>query len=158
MIKNNKTCILCGNKYTYCNGCSEFDHLPYWMICYCSKNCKDIFDTLSAYNMNQITKGEAKNTLSKCDLSNKHSFKESTLNCVNSIMEETIVEKSIKEDLKHQPVTEKVEEVIIPVVETPVIDTDDIKSSQNKSFINDPVMGDSSVKTKRMKYTNKKNN
>ena len=65
MVENNKTCILCGTKYTYCNNCAEFDHLPYWMICYCSRNCKDIFDTLSAYNMKQITKDKARDILSK---------------------------------------------------------------------------------------------
>ena len=155
MVENNKTCILCGTKYTYCNNCAEFDHLPYWMICYCSRNCKDIFDTLSAYNMKQITKDEARNILSKCDLSNKQSFKESTLNCINSIMEETVAKKSVVKEIKHQA-TENVEEVIDPIVETPVIDTDDIKSSRNESFINDPVIGDTIAKPKRMKYTGKK--
>lgn len=156
MVENNKTCILCGTKYTYCNNCAEFDHLPYWMICYCSRNCKDIFDTLSAYNMKQITKDKARDILSKCDLSNKHSFKESTLNCINSIMEETVTKKSVVKEIKHQA-TEKVEEVIDPIVETPVIDTDDIKSLRNESFINHPVMGDTAVKQpKRMKYTKKK--
>ena len=60
MVRNNKTCILCGNKYSYCSGCAEFDHLPRWMECYCSENCKDIFNILSSYNMNHKTKEEAK--------------------------------------------------------------------------------------------------
>lgn len=155
MVKDNKTCILCGNKYTYCNNCAEFDHLPYWMVCYCSKNCKDIFDTLSAYNMNQITKDEAKKILEDCNLSNKHAFRESTLSCVNSIMRETNVEKPAINN--KQQVVKRVEETE-PIEDRPIIDTDDIKSSRNESFINDPVTGTAVKQPKRMKYANKRSN
>ena len=62
MVKDNKTCILCGKKYSYCSRCSEFDHLPRWMECYCSENCKNIFNILSGYTMKDYTKEEAKSS------------------------------------------------------------------------------------------------
>lgn len=74
MVKNNKTCILCGKVYSFCNRCEEFDHLPRWMAIYCSDNCRKIFSALTEYNAGNITKEQAAVELSKCDLSDKEHF------------------------------------------------------------------------------------
>ena len=74
MIKDNKICILCGKKYSFCNRCEEYDHLPRWMAIYCSENCKNIFNTISGYNMKLKTKEEAASALGECDLSKKSQF------------------------------------------------------------------------------------
>ena len=86
MRKNNKTCIVCSTKYTYCSGCSEFDKYPRWMGIYHEENCKNIFDITSKYLNGQISKEEAKEELGKCDLSNKKNFNKSILDAVNKIM------------------------------------------------------------------------
>lgn len=83
MVKNNKTCILCGKVYSFCNRCEEFDHLPRWMAIYCSDNCRKIFSALTEYNAGNITKEQAAIELGKCDLSDKehfHPFNQSKIN------------------------------------------------------------------------------
>ena len=97
MIKNNKVCILCGKKYSFCNRCEEFDHLPRWMAIYCSDNCKKIFDAISAYNMKLKTKEDVAKILKECDLSRKSEFKESCQKYIDEIL-----------DIKEEPVKEPV--------------------------------------------------
>ena len=87
MIKNNKVCILCGERYSFCSRCEEFDHLPRWMAIYCSDNCKKIFDAISAYNMKLKTKEEAAKILKECDLSRKSEFKESCQKYIDEILD-----------------------------------------------------------------------
>lgn len=164
MVRNNKTCILCGNKYSYCSGCAEFDHLPRWMECYCSENCKDIFNILSSYNMNHKTKEEAKALLEKCDLTMTDTYSEFNKNCINSIMtdkistlDEITVDETIKPTAAAGQIT-TVEKLIMntpePLPETTVT-VDESIIETNK--VSDPVMGDTAVKqSKRMKYTKKK--
>lgn len=153
MVRNNKTCILCGNKYSYCSGCAEFDHLPRWMECYCSENCKDIFNILSSYNMNHKTKEEAKALLEKCDLTMTDTYSEFNLDCINSIMAD--------ETIKPVATTGQITTVDEPIINTPeplpetIVTVDESIIETNK--VSDPVMGDTAVKQpKRMKYTKKK--
>lgn len=153
MVRNNKTCILCGNKYSYCSGCAEFDHLPRWMECYCSENCKDIFNILSSYNMNHKTKEEAKALLEKCDLTMTDTYSEFNKNCINSIMaDETI--KPVDTAGQITTVDEPIMNTPEPLPET-IVTVDESIIETNK--VSDPVMGDTAVKqSKRMKYTKKK--
>lgn len=153
MVRNNKTCILCGNKYSYCSGCAEFDHLPRWMECYCSENCKDIFNILSSYNMNHKTKEEAKALLEKCDLTMTDTYSEFNKNCINSIMSDETI-KSVDTAGKITTVDEPIMNTPEPLPETTVA-VDESIIETNK--VSDPVMGDTAVKQpKRMKYTKKK--
>ena len=169
MVRNNKTCILCGTRYTYCNNCAEFSHLPIWMLCYCSKNCKDIFDTLSSYSMKHITKEEAKNILNKCDLTNIDKFNKSNQNCIKEILKkdtaipaEPVVESTPQEIPTKEFMNAPVEDV--PVIkteasvlaETPIVESETAPAEALET-IADPVMGNTAIKqSKRMKYTKKK--
>lgn len=111
MIKNNKVCILCGERYSFCSRCEEFDHLPRWMAIYCSDNCKKIFDTISAYNMKLKTKEEAAKIIKECDLSRKSEFKESCQKYIDEILD--IKEESSQEVVVNTILrTEKSAEVI----------------------------------------------
>ena len=49
---------------------------PAWMAEFHSENCKNIFKICTDYNMQTITKQEARDELNKCDLSNLQSFKD----------------------------------------------------------------------------------
>lgn len=164
MVRNNKTCILCGNKYSYCSGCAEFDHLPRWMECYCSENCKDIFNILSSYNMKHKTKEEAKSLLEKCDLTMTDTYSEFNRNCINSIMtDETSTSDAHDsvETIKPVHTAGQVDVVGEPIMNTPeplpetTVTVEEPVTEINK--VSDPVMGDTAVKqSKRMKYTKKK--
>lgn len=85
MKKNNKKCIVCGEIYTYCNSCSEFDKYPRWMGVYHEENCKNVFDITSKFLSGHITKEEAKELLDKCNLSNKKNFHKVILETINKI-------------------------------------------------------------------------
>lgn len=86
MKKNNKTCILCGKKYTFCNRCEEFDRLPRWMGIYCSDNCRAIFNILTDYNGGHITKEEAIQKLNDCDLSYRDHFNKFNKGIIDNLM------------------------------------------------------------------------
>ena len=60
MRENNKTCICCGKKYTFCPSCSEFDKYPRWMNIYHDENCREIFMVTSDFIAGDIVKDEAK--------------------------------------------------------------------------------------------------
>lgn len=164
MVRNNKTCILCGTRYTYCNNCAEFSHLPIWMLCYCSKNCKDIFDTLSSYSMKHITKEEAKNILNKCDLTNIDKFNKSNQNCIKEILEkdaavpaEPVAESAPQEVPIEEIMNAPVEDTPIVSAETSIPEEIPVVESETTPVetIANPIM--SAVKQpKRMKYTKKK--
>lgn len=85
MKRNNKTCICCSTKYTFCPNCAEFDHLPRWMGIYCSENCKKVMDIASDYEYGVLTKEEAKEKFDVCDLSNKNNFHHSIRKVLDEI-------------------------------------------------------------------------
>ena len=59
---------------------------PTWYFAYCSENCKDIYNVTSAYEDGRMTDIEAKEKLSKLDLSRKNNFGESYQKSIASIM------------------------------------------------------------------------
>lgn len=64
-----RKCILCGKTYEYCPSCPRDAKKETWYTIYDSENCKNISKTLTEYNLHQITKEEAREALSKCNLS-----------------------------------------------------------------------------------------
>ena len=85
MRKNNRICIVCSTKYTYCPNCAEFDHLEKWHTIYHDENCKNIFEAASDYLAGYITKEEAKLKLDKCDLSNKANFHHKIVEAIDEV-------------------------------------------------------------------------
>ena len=60
MARYDRSCILCGKVYEYCNSCSAFQDKPVWMFSYCSEDCKDITSLLTDFIYNKISKEEVK--------------------------------------------------------------------------------------------------
>lgn len=75
MGRKTRECYLCGETYKYCPTCSQDRMKPSWMAEFHSEDCKSIFDICTRYNMGMMSKAEAQEALSKCDLSNKANFK-----------------------------------------------------------------------------------
>lgn len=74
MVRNRK-CIACGTKYSYCPDCSRADALKStWYSDFCSESCKDLWYTLTKYNMGRVTKDEAKSTILELDLKTIESY------------------------------------------------------------------------------------
>lgn len=76
MGRKTRECYLCGEKYNYCPTCSQDRMKPAWMAEFHNENCKNIFDICTRFNMQLMSKSEAKVALSACDLSRKGSFKD----------------------------------------------------------------------------------
>ena len=73
MAKKNRTCLTCNTQYSYCPNCNRKE--PAWMGEFHAENCKNIFDICTRFNMQMLTKEQAKEALDACDLSNKANFK-----------------------------------------------------------------------------------
>lgn len=165
MVKNNKKCILCGKVYSYCNSCSEFDHLPRWMECYCSENCKEIFNALSAYNMKTRPVESIIATLKASNLEIEK-YHEANQRYIKEILEKDAAAPAepVAESAPQEAPTEEI--MNVPVEKVPVVNAEVPVESESVDFssapdealtevIADPIMG--TVKQpKRMKYTGKK--
>lgn len=75
MGRRTRECLLCGTKYEYCPTCSQDRMKPTWMSEFHSESCKNIFNICTSFNLQLLSKEEAKVALEQCDLSNKENFK-----------------------------------------------------------------------------------
>lgn len=138
MKQNNKTCICCGEVYTFCTGCGQFDNEPRWRAIYHNETCKDIFIIVSDYLQKAISKEEAKERLLKCDLSYKEKL-----------------HKKIQEGIDELLYEEKVAEVM-QLTDAPIIAKQDV---EKKEIAEAPKQTNYSTPKKynqqKMKYQNK---
>lgn len=109
--KNNKSCIVCGEKYTFCPTCADTKKLEMWRNIYCSENCKKIFHAASGYYAQTVSIEEVKARFDACDLSRKDKLNESYINAIN------VVYETKKEEIKVE------EEIISPVEIKTTIET-----------------------------------
>lgn len=110
-MKYERKCLCCGASYSYCNNCYDFRNYPLWMNSFHDENCKNIFETCTDYNFKLITKEQAKEALSKYDLSNRANFSACVKRDLNTILAEnkqTFEKKDLfKSELTHEVVTKK---------------------------------------------------
>ena len=111
MARRQRECYLCGASYQYCGSCSQDLAKPSWMAEFHSENCKNIFDIATRFNMQLLTKDEAKAAMEQCDLSNKDNFKSYVqLDLENIFAEDKPVEEPKKRGKKaesHEVVIEE---------------------------------------------------
>lgn len=115
--KPNRECKVCGEHYYFCPNCSGSPATEKYRTMFCSKNCRDVFQTCVRYNMKHITKDEAKFDLSQLDLSKRAQFSEQLKADIDEIMKVEIPEldnipvveldKAFVETLSTAPETEK---------------------------------------------------
>lgn len=70
MARKHRTCISCGTTYEYCPDCRDgHDHLkPTWYTEFCCEDCKELWEAATKFNMELITKDEAKKQISALQL------------------------------------------------------------------------------------------
>lgn len=95
-MANNRICLACGKPYEYCGSCPSSLNLPVWKNIFDTENCKTVFETVSDYAQNAITKESAKIRLSKCDVSGV--FKDNIKNLIDDINEKDIKNIETKEN------------------------------------------------------------
>lgn len=86
--KINHYCVICGKGYHACDSCLEERQFTPWKTLTDTSNHFQIYSTLSMYNGNFIDKAEARKRLSRRDLRDKDTFKESVRNTIDEIMDE----------------------------------------------------------------------
>ena len=106
MAKTNRKCSTCGIKYSYCSNCDR--NAPSWMANFHAENCKNIFQICTSFNVNAMSKHEAKAALEQCDLSNKENF----ASCVQRDLEKIFA-------CEEQP-KKRSKRVEIPMIEEPI--------------------------------------
>lgn len=97
-MANNRICLTCGKPYEYCGSCPSSLNLPVsvWKNIFDTENCKTVFETVSDYAQNAITKESAKVRLSKCDVSGV--FKNNIKKLIDDINEKDVKNIEIKEN------------------------------------------------------------
>jgi hypothetical protein len=124
MAQLNKKCLCCGTKYSYCPTCSRADALkPAWYSEFCSEVCKELWLTLTRYNMKRLTKLDAKSIISSLDLKPTDAYVECVKRDYAKIMAEDPKHKRGKR-IEIEPIDEVsdvkptiVEEIIKQVVD-----------------------------------------
>ena len=108
MAKKNRECATCGAKYSYCPTCNRKE--PAWMAEFHEENCKNIFQICTSFNVNLMSKYEAKAALEQCDLSNK----ENLTSCIKHDLENIFKEEpkakrkyTFEPEATHEVVTEE---------------------------------------------------
>nr|DAQ21638.1 MAG TPA: Nfn subunit A, Nfn subunit [Caudoviricetes sp.] len=95
-MANNRICLTCGKPYEYCGSCPSSLNLPVWKNLFDTENCKTVFETVSDYAQNAITKESAKVRLSKCDVSGI--FKDNIKKLIDDINKEDAKNIATKEN------------------------------------------------------------
>lgn len=113
--KDYRMCCVCRRNYQFCPVCNPEDaNKPTWHFAYCSENCKDIYGVTSAYEDGRMTDIEAKDKLSKLDLSRKNNFGESYQKSIASIMKaKTQTIKAVHDKENEETDTKSVDKDIV---------------------------------------------
>ena len=99
MAQANRICKTCGKQYFFCSNCEKSSNSPQWMLMWHDLNCKKVFEIVSDYAQGRLSKSNAREALSKCDLKVYYTFKENIRNIIDDITtEEKVLEPQIKED------------------------------------------------------------
>ena len=100
MGKLNRTCIICGKKYSYCNNCQSDAEKPTWYFIFDGQNCHDIYEVCTQYRDGEIDVKSAYEKISKLDISNIKNFAEATRIQIEEILEKGKDVKSVTEKVK----------------------------------------------------------
>lgn len=125
MAKLNKTCTVCGTKYSYCPVCSADNSKPSWMNMFCSENCKDLFQAATDYYAGELEPGKAKVIVEKSDLSNKENFKPSVQKFIDALEN---VKADYSSNVVEQP--QKEEKVVVEEVKAEEVKIDSEPSDE----------------------------
>lgn len=110
-MKKNRECICCNTQYSYCPSCGGSDRFKEsWYSEFCSVDCKDLWMTATKYNMQMLTKEEAKEIIKTLNLKDKSEY----VKCVQKDLENIFYEEVKQEEKpqKHAAKAAKAHEVV----------------------------------------------
>lgn len=97
-MEYNSKCSICGKPYRRCNDCSKSTHQ--WLSIVDSAEHYKIFMVLSDYNKGRISKNEARELLTRCDISGMEDFEEN----IKSAMKEILTEEKPEKPKETRPI------------------------------------------------------
>lgn len=67
MATRKRKCYTCRQEYEYCPDCLTDYNKPKWMFCFCSEECKDVYNVISNYNTKEsnVTQDDVVKVLKK---------------------------------------------------------------------------------------------
>ncbi len=86
-MRDERTCVICGEHYSYCPNCVDYNNQPRWRFLFHDKNCHDIYGVLNDYGASVITKDQARAKLRTLDLTNLNAFRKDFRDQINEIMQ-----------------------------------------------------------------------
>lgn len=112
MAQLNRTCHVCGKKYSYCPSCDSDVNKPLWMLMVDSSDCHTIFEVLTEYYLGRLNKEEVKEKLSTIKLDSFDNYVSATKKQLYEIYKEDISEKVeiIEETVVDDVITDNVNE------------------------------------------------
>ena len=87
-MENNRICIICGKKYSYCPHCGKYDNVPRWMMSFHDENCMKIYSITWAYKNGKMSKDNAKEELAKINVFNGDGLRDGIKSLVDEILQE----------------------------------------------------------------------
>lgn len=87
MEKKVRICPTCGREYKYCPRCQEDRDKPTWMFAWDTYECRQVFNLLSNYNSNAISREEVVKELKKV-VTNTIVFEESIQKQLDVLLKE----------------------------------------------------------------------
>ena len=88
MARKRRKCICCNTTYDFCPTCWDDRLKPAWMVEFCCEDCKDIWETATKFNMQLITKEEAKEKIESLNLKPHTEYVECVQRDLKNILEE----------------------------------------------------------------------
>ena len=143
MAMKTRKCLSCGTKYDFCPDCSGADRLaPSWKAEFCCEDCKTLWQTCTKFNMNKLTKAEAKAIISALKLKPADQYAACLQRDLKNIMPEepkpkrgkravlAVFDEAIQPEIKEE--IKLPEEEVIPVEEIPEVHEVVIKTEENE--------------------------
>ena len=127
MAIKNRTCLACGTKYSFCPDCNGADKIaPTWKSDFCSETCMTLWTTCTKFNLNKLTKPEAKSIISALTLKPIEQYVKCVQRDLGVILKEEpkpkpkrgkrselpVIDEAIPEEQKVEVIDENIHEVI----------------------------------------------
>lgn len=94
MARRDRNCLCCQSQYKYCPTCGNDRMKPVWMSQFCSEECQTLWTTATKYNMEMLTKSEAKAAIEALELKERSVYVECVQKDLKNILDD-VDEKSM---------------------------------------------------------------
>ena len=126
----NRKCLCCNSEYDFCPNCGSGRLAPAWKAAFCSETCKELWQTLSRFSMNFITKSEAKSIISELDLDPIEFYVSCVKRDYNKVMAEDKKPKRGKR-IEIQPVDEPMD-LEPEIIESIIAESHEVVKQENE--------------------------